>query len=203
MVAAAPASVVSRPRNHTSVNSLNFNGGNTMSVTDELVRNNESYSRSFEKGNLPLPPAKHVAVLACMDARLHVNKILGLKEGDAHVIRNAGGGATDDAIRSLTISQRLLGTDEIIPIPHTDFGMLTFTDDQVKASIAHEVGIPPPFALEAFSDLQDDVRQTIARIKASPFIPTKDKIRGFVYDAKTRQLDEVAERVPAGAIRRA
>src|SRR5256885_480473 len=162
-----------------------------MSVTDELLKNNEAYARSFDKGKLPLPPARKLAVLACMDARLHVNKILGLKEGDAHVIR------------SLTISQRLLGTDEIILIHHTDCGMLTFTDDQVKASIANEVGIRPHFALEAFSDLQDDVRQTIARIKASPFIPKKDKIRGFVYDVKTGRLVEVAERVPAGAIRQA
>ncbi len=121
-----------------------------MTVTDELLKNNEAYARSFDKGNLPLPPAKKLAVLACMDARLHVNKILGLKEGDAHIIRNAGGVATDDAIRSLTISQRLLGTDEIILIHHTDCGMLTFSDDQVKASIANEVGIRPHFALEAF-----------------------------------------------------
>src|SRR5438874_10391558 len=151
-----------------------------MSVTDELVRNNESYSRSFEKGNLPLPPAKHVAVLACMDARLDVHKILGLKEGDAHVIRNAGGGATDDAIRSLAISQRLLGTKEIVLIHHTDCGMLTFQDDEVKKQIESEVGIRPAFALEAFSDPEDDVRQSIARIKASPFVPDKSNIRGFV-----------------------
>ncbi len=165
-----------------------------MSVTDELLKNNEAYARAFDKGALPLPPAKKLAVLACMDARLHVNKILGLKEG---------GVATDDAIRSLTISQRLLGTDEIVLIHHTDCGMLTFSDDQVKASIANEVGIRPHFALEAFSDLQDDVRQTIARIKASPFIPKKDKIRGFVYDVKTGRLNEVAERVPVGATRQA
>jgi carbonic anhydrase len=174
-----------------------------MSVTDEVLKNNEAYTRSFDKGNLPLPPAKKLAVLACMDARLHVSKILGLKEGDAHVIRNAGGVATDDAIRSLTISQRLLGTEEIILIHHTDCGMLTFTDDQVKESIAKEVGHRPHFALEAFSDLQDDVRQTIARIKASPFIPRKDKIRGFVYDVKTGRLGEVTERIPAGAARQA
>src|SRR5712671_3008810 len=165
-----------------------------MSVTNDLLHNNESYSKSFTKGDLALPPAKKVAVLACMDARLDVHKILGLQEGEAHVIRNAGGVATDDAIRSLTISQRLLGTDEIILIHHTDCGMLTFSDDQVKATIANEVGIRPHFALEAFSDLQDDVRQTIARIKASPFIPKKDKIRGFVYDVKTGRLNEVAER---------
>src|SRR5438067_980310 len=155
-------------------------GGIAMSVTDELLKNNEAYARSFDKGTLPLPPAKKLAVLACMDARLHVSKILGLNEGDAHVIRNAGGVATDDAIRSLTISQRLLGTEEIVLIHHTDCGMLTFSDDQVKAQIAEDVGIRPHFALEAFSDLQADVRQTIARIKASPFIPKKDKIRGGV-----------------------
>src|SRR2546430_593441 len=170
-----------------------------MSVTDELLKNNEAYARSFDNGNLPLPPARKLAVLA----RLDVNKILGLKEGDAHIIRNAGGVATDDAIRSLTISQRLLGTDEIVLIHHTDCGMLTFSDDQVKTSIANEVGIRPHFALEAFSDLQDDVRQTIARIKASPFIPKKDRIRGFVYDVKTGRLNEVAERVRAGATRQA
>jgi carbonic anhydrase len=166
-----------------------------MSVTDDLVRNNESYAGSFKKGNLPLPPAKHVAVLACMDARLDVHKILGLEEGDAHVIRNAGGVATDDAIRSLTISQRLLGTTEIILIHHTDCGMLTFKDDGVKGQIEKETGIRPAFALEAFSDLDDDVRQSIARIKASPFVPHKDKIRGFVYDVRTGRLDEVG--VPA------
>src|SRR5467141_5096490 len=160
-----------------------------MSATEEALRNNEGYARSFDKGQLPLPPAKKLAVVACMDARLHVSKILGLDEGDAHVIRNAGGAVTDDAIRSLAISQRLLGTEEIVLIHHTDCGMLTFSDDQVKASIANEVGIRPHFALEAFSDLQDDVRQTIARIKASPFIPKKDKIRGFVYDVKTGRLD--------------
>ena len=162
-----------------------------MSVTNDLVRNNESYARSFKKGNLPLPPAKHVAVLACMDARLDVHKLLGLEEGDAHVIRNAGGAATDDAIRSLAISQRLLGTTEIILIHHTDCGMLTFKDDDLKAKIEKETGIRPAFALEAFSDLDDDVRQSIARIKASPFVPWKDNIHGFVYDVRTGKLDEV------------
>jgi carbonic anhydrase len=170
-----------------------------MSVTDELVRNNESYSRSFTKGDLPLPPAKHVAVLACMDARLDVHKILGLQEGEAHVIRNAGGVATDDAIRSIVISQRLLGTNEVILIHHTDCGMLTFTDDDVKRQIESEVGIRPQFALEAFGDLEDDVRQSIARIKASPFVPNKSSVRGFVYDVRTGQLDEVG--VAAAAAR--
>src|SRR5713226_7757107 len=162
-----------------------------MGVTDELIRNNETYARSFTKGDLPLPPARHVAVLACMDARLDVHKILGLEEGEAHVIRNAGGVATDDAIRSLVISQCLLGTNEIILIHHTDCGMLTFKDDEVKGKIESEVGIRPPFALEAFANLDEDVRQSIARIQASPFIPNKTSVRGFVYDVRTGRLNEV------------
>lgn len=162
-----------------------------MSVTDRLLENNEAYAKSFKKGALPLPPAKRVAVLACMDARLDVHKILGLDEGDAHVIRNAGGAATDDAIRSIVISQRLLGTQEIVLIHHTDCGMLTFTDDAVKRQIEADTGIRPAFALEAFPDLDEDVRQSIARIKASPFIPNKSSVRGFVYDVKTGRLDEV------------
>lgn len=166
-----------------------------MSTTDELLRRNESYARSFDKGSLPLPPARHLAVLACMDARLDVHKILGLEEGDAHVIRNAGGVATDDAIRSLVISQRLLGTNEIILIHHTGCGMLTFKDDEVKRQIESEVGIRPPFALEAFPDLEEDVRQSIARIQASPFIPNKSSVRGFVYDVTSGKLEEV--KVPA------
>jgi carbonic anhydrase len=162
-----------------------------MSVTDQLLKNNIAFAQSFSKGSLSLPPAKRVAVLACMDARLDVHKILGLQEGDAHVIRNAGGVATEDAIRSLVISQRLLGTNEIVLIHHTDCGMLTFTDDDVKGKIAAEVGIRPHFALEAFGDLEDDVRQSIARIKSSPFIPNKSSVRGFVYDVKTGRLNEV------------
>ena len=162
-----------------------------MSVTNELLHNNESYAKSFTKGDLPLPPAKGVAVLACMDARLDVHKILGLHEGDAHVIRNAGGVATDDAIRSLVISQRLLGTKEIVLIHHTDCGMLTFKDDDVKGKIQAEVGIKPAFALEAFANLEDDVKQSIARIEASPFIPNKTSVRGFVYDVKSGRLNEV------------
>lgn len=164
-----------------------------MSVTDGLLANNEGYAGSFTRGDLPMPPAKKVAVLACMDARLDVHKILGLEEGDAHVIRNAGGVATDDAIRSLVISQRLLGTEEIVLIHHTDCGMLTFKDDDVKQQIEKETGIRPPFALEAFGDLQDDVRQSIARIESSPFIPNKSSVRGFVYDVHTGRLDEVSE----------
>jgi carbonic anhydrase len=162
-----------------------------MSVTDELLQNNERYAASFDKGGLPMPPAKQVAVVACMDARLSTDGALGLKEGEAHVIRNAGGVVTDDAIRSLTISQRLLGTREIILIHHTDCGMQTFTDDQVKNQIQEEVGIRPPFALEAFPDPAADIRQSIARIKASPFVPHTDSVRGFVYDVKTGRLNEV------------
>jgi carbonic anhydrase len=170
-----------------------------MASTDEVLRNNQQYASAFDKGQLGLPPARKLAVLACMDARLHVSKILGLKEGDAHIIRNAGGVVTEDAIRSLTISQRLLGTEEIILIHHTECGMLTFKDDQVKDQIEKETGLRPDFALEAFPNLEEDVRQSIRRIKVNPFIPKKDNIRGFVYDVKTGRLNEVAERVPARA----
>ncbi len=161
-----------------------------MSVTDDLLANNARYVETFE-GPLPLPPSKHVAVLACMDARLNVYGVLGLAEGESHVIRNAGGVVTEDEIRSLAISQRLLGTKEIILIHHTDCGMLTFTDDDFKKSIQDEIGIKPPWAAEAFSDLAEDVRQSIARIKASPYVPIKDSIRGFVFDVATGKLNEV------------
>ena len=162
-----------------------------MSMTDQLLGNNEAYAAAFDKGTLPLPPGKKVAIVACMDARLNVYGALGLQEGDAHVIRTAGGVVTDDEIRSLAISQRLLGTEEIILIHHTDCGMLTFTDDDFKRSIQVETGIKPEWAAEAFSDLETDVRQSIARIKASPFIPRKGSIRGFIYDVATGRLDEV------------
>ncbi len=161
-----------------------------MTATDEVLANNDRYAESFE-GQLPLPPARHLAVVACMDARLNVYAILGLREGEAHVIRNAGGVITDDEIRSLTISQRLLGTREIILIHHTDCGMLTFTDDDFKASIQADTGIKPEWAAEAFGDLDQDVLQSINRIKASPFIPHKDSVRGFVFDVATGKLREV------------
>ena len=163
-----------------------------MSSTDDLIANNAAYVDSFDKGDLPLPPATKTAVVACMDARLNVYGALGLTEGDAHVIRNAGGVVTDDAIRSLAISQRLLGTEEIILIHHTGCGMLTFTDDDFKRSIEEDTGIRPEWAAEAFGDLDADVRQSIARIKASPFIPRKDAIRGFVYEVETGRLREVS-----------
>ena len=162
-----------------------------MTVTDELLRNNADFASSFSKGDLPMPPGKHLAVVACMDARLNVYALLGLEEGQAHVIRNAGGVVTEDVIRSLAISQRLLGTDEVILVHHTDCGMLTFTDDQVKADIEADIGLRPHFALEAFSDLERDIRQSIARIKASPFVPNKDSVRGFVFDVTTGKLQEV------------
>ncbi len=162
-----------------------------MSITDELLQNNERYAESFDKGDLPLPPGKGVAVVACMDARLNVYGMLGLQEGDAHVIRNAGGVITDDEIRSLAISQRLLGTREIILIHHTDCGMLTFSDDELKQQIQNDVGIKPHFPMESFSDLEEDVRQSIARIQASPFILHKDSVRGFIYEVETGRLREV------------
>ena len=161
-----------------------------MSVTDEYLKNNEAYAANFS-GPLPLPPSRNIAVVACMDARLDVYGILGLGQGESHVIRNAGGVVTDDEIRSLAISQRLLGTKEIILIHHTDCGMLTFTDDEFKAGIQAETGIKPEWAAEAFPDLDDDVRQSIKRIKNSPFIPHTDAVRGFVFDVATGQLNEV------------
>ena len=163
-----------------------------MSTTDELLRNAESYAAGFENGDLPLAPARKLAVLACMDARLNPYAVLGLQEGDAHIIRNAGGVVTDDEIRSLSISQRLLGTEEIILIHHTDCGMLTFTDDEFKQQIESDTGIKPQWAAEAFGDLEGDVRQSVARIKASPFIPNKDSVRGFVYEVETGRLREVS-----------
>ena len=162
-----------------------------MSVTDEYLANNARYAETFT-GPLPLPPSRQVAVQACMDARLNVYAVLGLAEGEAHVIRNAGGVITDDQIRSLAISQRLLGTREIILIHHTDCGMLTFTDEAFKRSIQDETGINPPWSAAAFHELDDDVRQSNARIKASPFIPHKDAVRGFVFDVATGKLNEVS-----------
>jgi carbonic anhydrase len=163
-----------------------------MSVTDELLRNNETYAEGFDKGDLPLPPVKRVAIVACMDARLDPYKVLGLREGDAHVIRNAGGVVTDDAIRSLAISQHLGGTEEVILIHHTDCGMLTTSDDEFRRSLQQEVGIKPTWAVGTFGDLDEDVRQSVARVRVSAFIPRKDSIRGFVYEVETGRLREVS-----------
>lgn len=162
-----------------------------MSAIDEFLTHNQTYADKFGKADLPMPPAKQIAVVACMDARLETGVLLGLVEGDAHVIRNAGGVVTDDVIRSLTISQRLLGTREIMLIHHTDCGMLTFNDADLKQQIQDETGLKPPFALEAFADVEADVRQSMTRVAASPYIPHKDQVRGFVYDVKTGRLNEV------------
>jgi len=161
-----------------------------MTVTDDYLANNAKYAETFT-GPLPLPPSKHVAVVACMDARLDVYRLLGLADGEAHVIRNAGGVVTDDEIRSLAISQRLLGTREIILIHHTDCGMLTFTDDGFKKAIQDETGIKPEWAAEAFADLDEDVRQSLRRIEASPFVTKHESLRGFVFDVATGRLNEV------------
>jgi carbonic anhydrase len=161
-----------------------------VTVTDEYLANNAAHASTFE-GPLPLPPSKHVVLLACMDARLDVYRILGLGDGEAHVIRNAGGVVTDDEIRSLAISQRLLGTKEIILIHHTDCGMLTFTDDDFKKTIQNETGIKPEWAAEAFPDLEEDVRQSLRRIEASPFVTKHESLRGFIFDVATGKLNEV------------
>jgi len=163
-----------------------------MTVTDELLRNAEAYAAEFDAGDLPLPPAKKVAVLSCMDARLIPSRILGLEPGDAHIVKNAGGVVTDDAIRSLAISHNLLGTEEIILIHHTDCGMLTFTDDELAERLERETGERPAWRAHAFPDLEQDVRDSIAKLRASPFIPRKGSIRGFVYDVKTGKLNEVS-----------
>jgi carbonic anhydrase len=162
-----------------------------MSQTDELIERNAAYAERFAKGHLGHRPRRPVAVVTCMDARVDVHRMLGLEEGDAHVIRNAGGAVTDDVIRSLLISQRLLGTREVMVVHHTGCGMLSFTDDALKRQVQAEVGIRPPFALEAFPDLEEDVRQSVARIVASPFLSCRESVRGFVYDVGTGRLKEV------------
>ncbi len=163
-----------------------------MTVTEALLDNNAAYVSEFEKGDLPLPPARKLAVLACMDARLDPAKVLGLEEGDAHVIRNAGGVVSDDALRSLAISQNLLGTEEIVLIHHTDCGMLTFTDDEFAGKLEQETGERPAWPVHTFRDLEQNVRESIERIKSSPFVPNTDKVRGFVYEVETGRLREVS-----------
>jgi carbonic anhydrase len=163
-----------------------------MSTTDDLLENARAYAGSFDRGGLPMPPAKKVAVLSCMDARVIPSRILGLSEGDAHIIKNAGGVVTDDAIRSLAISQNLLGTEEIILIHHTDCGMLTFTDDELADKLEQETGQRPGWRAQSFSDLEQDVRESVQRITDSPFIPHTDSVRGFVYDVATGELREVS-----------
>jgi carbonic anhydrase len=162
-----------------------------MSTTDDVLRNAEQYAWSFDKGDLPMPPGRKLAVVACMDARLIPTKVLGLQEGEAHVIRNAGGVVTDDTIRSLAISQHKLGTEEIILIHHTDCGMLTFRDDEFRDELQEETGEKPTWAAESFTDLERDLRQSMQRITSSPFVPNKN-VRGFVYEVETGRLREVS-----------
>jgi carbonic anhydrase len=161
------------------------------SVTDSLLDNNAAYASDFDKGDLTLPPARKLAVLACMDARLDPAKVLGLDEGDAHVIRNAGGVVSDDALRSLAISQNLLGTEEIILIHHTDCGMLTFTDDEFAQKLEAETGHRPDWPVHTFDDLEGNVKASIEKIRNSPFVPRTDAIKGFVYEVETGRLREV------------
>jgi carbonic anhydrase len=163
-----------------------------VSVTDELIGYARNYAKQFAKGDLPLLPRRKVAIVACMDARLLPARLFGLEEGDAHVIRNAGGVVTDDEIRSLAISQRLLQTEEIILVHHTDCGMLTFTDDEFEQSLIQETGVKPEWSAQSFEDLEEDVRRSIARIKDSPFIPHKHSVRGFIYEVETGALREVS-----------
>jgi carbonic anhydrase len=163
-----------------------------MSETDALLKHNETYAASFDKADMPGPPARKVAVLACMDARLDPARVLGLEEGDAHVIRNAGGVVTDDALRSLAISQHELGTEEIVLLHHTKCGMQTITDEEFAQKLESETGSRPEWSAQAFTDLQADVRDSMAAIKASPFIPRTDSVRGFVYDVDTGGLTEVS-----------
>ena len=162
-----------------------------MSATNDLLAANEDYAAGFTKSGQPMPPSKKVAIVACMDARIETGRLLGIEEGDAHVIRNAGGVVTDDVIRSLAISQRLLGTTEIVLIHHTDCGMLTFKDDELKAQMEADTGLRPSFAMEAFVNPEDDVRQSLKRIDASAFVPLKNSVRGFVYDVNSGHLNEV------------
>jgi carbonic anhydrase len=162
-----------------------------MSATDELLANNAAYVAAFHKGDLPISPAKKVAIIACMDARLNIYGALGLKEGDAHVIRNAGGLITDAELRSLAVSQRRLGTEEIILINHTDCGMLTFSDEDFRRTIEEETGVRPSWNADLLPDLEENVRHSVARIKACPFIPRKDSVRGFIYQVEDGRLREV------------
>jgi carbonic anhydrase len=162
-----------------------------MSATDELLSNSQDYAASFDQSHLSAPPAKKAAVVTCMDARVNPYGILGLSEGDAHVIRNAGGVVTDDVIRSLSISQHELGTEEIVVIHHTGCGLLTFTDDDFKGKLEEATGERPDWDVHTFADLEQDVRASVERVKSSPFIPNRDSVRGFVYEVETGALREV------------
>jgi carbonic anhydrase len=162
-----------------------------MEVIDELLANNRDFADSLPAKHLDVRPSRRLAIVTCMDSRLDVFAALGLGDGEAHVLRNAGGVITDDAIRSLAISQRRLGTREVMLIHHTDCGMQTLTDDGFRAELREETGVAPSFAIESFSDVDADVRQSILRVRNSPFIPHRDRVRGFVYDVDTHRLREV------------
>ncbi len=165
-----------------------------MSIIDEALKANQNYARTFSLGNLPMPPARKLAIVACMDARLTLEQFLGLKTGDAHIIRNAGGIVTEDALRSLIISHHLLGTQEIMIINHTDCGMLTFKDQELAAKLEDETGATPvaPSRFYSFTDVEKNVRQQIQRLKLHPWIPRQIPVRGFVYDVETGSLREVS-----------
>jgi carbonic anhydrase len=163
-----------------------------ISITDALLRNNGVYAASFRHGELPARPSMRLAVLACMDARLDPARALGLSEGEAHVIRNAGGVVTDDAIRSLSISQHHLATEEIVLLHHTQCGMQTFSDEEFAVAREHSRGLRPDWSAQTFTDLEDDLRESIRRIRASPFIPHKDRIRGFIYEVESGRIREVS-----------
>jgi carbonic anhydrase len=170
-----------------------------MSVTDELIEANERFTQSFDRGDLPMPPGRRVSILACMDARLHPERFLGLDIGDAHVIRNAGGRASDDAIRSLIISSRLLGTQEFLVIHHTDCGMLTFTNDDLRKKLAEETGEDAGgIDFLPFPDLEESVRDDVRRIQESPFVSKDIPVSGFVYDVRTGGLTEVVRTADVG-----
>ncbi len=168
-----------------------------MSVTDEVLKSNETYARNFNLGHLPMPPARKLAIVACMDARLTVEQFLGLKTGEAHIIRNAGGIVTEDALRSLILSHHLLGTEEIIIINHTDCGMLTFKDEKLRAQLEEKTGTATsiPAHFHAFGNLEENVRQQIQQVKSHPWIPKHIPVRGFVYDVKSGRLHEVTEKL--------
>jgi len=173
-----------------------------MSIIDQFLENNQKYAEQFTLGHLPMPPARKLAVLACMDARLTVEQFLGLKTGDAHIIRNAGGIASEDALRSLIISHHLLGTEEFIIVNHTDCGMLTFRDHELLAKLEKQSGgaFVAPVHFHAFSDVEENVRRQIQRVRNHPFIPRHIPVRGFVYDVKTGRLSEVADATEAKAV---
>ena len=165
-----------------------------MNVIEEVLKHNESYAQGFTLGNLPMPPGRKLAVVACMDARLTVEEMLGIKTGDAHIIRNAGGIVTEDALRSFIISHHLLGTQEFMIINHTDCGMLTFKDEELRAKLQQQSGTATvvPIHFHAFSDVEENVRQQIQKVKSHPWIPKHIPVRGFAYDVKTGRLTEVS-----------